>query len=248
MKKTPHYLASILMVLAISLYFHTSLSAQQYGVVFADNVNVRKNASSKSPLSGRIEKNLSLVEVTAESPTTEKIPFGLCSIDYTWHAIDFNKLITGWVYGAYILVFDTKDSAQQCINQNNAFRAANTGKYTFEYEIDGLSTYFEVELFSDGTITFSLNSVEGDHILVEKGNGRYFINTRYNTFNFYGSTNGEFYPDGYSWAEYYSMDKGHEPSAKQLEEYIKEKGHYQCYCEMKGLSLDEFASKMKPVQ
>ena len=37
---------------------------------------------------------------------------------------------------------------------------------------------------------------------------------------------GKFAPDGYTWAEYFELDKGHKSTAKELKTYIKERSTY----------------------
>jgi hypothetical protein len=240
----------LLAIVCIVLFFFCTpaIKAQQYGVVFGNNVNIREEPSSKSKLVGKILENMTRVNVESNNYTSERISFGNCNIEYYWYEINQDDKLRGWLYGAYIIAFETADSAMDFIDKNIAFRNQHTGKYTLDYNPGDFSTYYELELLGDGTITFDLSSVQGDHIISEKGNGRFYFNTKNNTFNFYGSTSGEFSPDFYSWEEYFTMAKGHKPTKEELEKYINEESHYKCYCEVKDISMESFNELMKPVK
>jgi hypothetical protein len=233
---------------ALFLAFPIAANAQQYGVVFGNNVNVREEPSSKSKLLGKIVENMTQVKVESNYYVSERISFGNCDIEYDWYDINQDEKLKGWLYGAYIIAFETADSAKDFIDKNTEFRSQHAGKYSMEYDPGDFYTYYELELLEDGTIKFSLNRVEGDHIISEEGNGRYYIETKTNTFNFYGNTTGEFSPDGYTWAEYYALANGHEPSDAELKKYINEESHYKCYCEVKGIPMERFEELMKPVK
>jgi hypothetical protein len=233
---------------ALFLAFPIAANAQQYGVVFGNNVNVREDASSKSKLLGKIADNMTKVNIEAENTASEKIYFGNCYIEYYWYEIITDQNLSGWLYGAYIIAFETADSAKDFIDKNTEFRSQHAGKYTLDHQSDDFSTYYELELMADGTITFDLSSVRGDHITSEKGSGRYYLNTKNNTFNFYGSTTGEFSPDGYTWAEYFALANGHEPSKVELDNYINVESHYKCYCEVKGIPMERLNELLIPVK
>ncbi len=204
--------------------------AQQYGLIIAENVNVRKESSSKSKIVGKIIKEMTLVKVEDKSWDTEVIEFGNKSIENYWYQINQEDKIKGWVYGEFIILFNSLDSAKECIKQSNDFRQKYTGKYSFSDHSNYFMTYYELELFDNGKINIYSNCVEGDHILEEKGEGRFYVNTRSLTFNVYGNMTGEFSPDSYSWEEYFELANGHKPTKKELDQYIKEKSVYKSHC------------------
>jgi hypothetical protein len=243
-----HFFYLVLATTALSFCYPTHCFPQEYAVVFGENVNIRSDASSKASIVGKIEKSLSIVKFEGESNFLESVYFGNCYLEYPWYQINQNGNLSGWIYGAYMLYFDDAASAGAFIDRNNAFRTSHAGTYTLDYAVNGLDTYFELELLIDGKINILISAVEGDHVVRETGVGRYFINTKDDTFNFYGSTQGEFAPDGYSWAEYFALAKGHVPSDEELAQYIKEKGSYKCVCDVRGIPMERFSELMKPEQ
>lgn len=223
------HLKSFLVFFAIIL-IGSSVFAQQYGLILADNVNVRDEASSKSKILGKINNAMTFVVVEDYTFDEEIIEVGISSMKFQWYQINQEEKLKGWVYGAYIIVFNSADSVQQCISTNLDFRKTHPGKYSFNDYENYFSTYYELELFEDGKVKIHSNCVEGDHILDESGEGRYYINTRTSTLNIYGNMTGEFAPDFYTWEEYFALAKGHNPTKKELDAFIKEKSQYKSRC------------------
>jgi hypothetical protein len=219
--------------------------AQQYGLIIADNVNVRDESSSKSKIVGKIPNAMTYVVVDDNSFNDESIEVGITTMTYPWYQINQDDKLKGWVYGAYIIILNSGDSILECISQNIDFRILHAGKYNYTDHTEYFETYYELELLFDGKVNISSNSVQGDHILEEKGEGRYYINTRTATLNIYGNMTGEFAPDFYSWEEYFAMDQGHKPTQKELDAYIKEKSHYKSRCSF-SIPLDKLNELLIP--
>ncbi len=226
------------LIFIILFFIGSYLFAQQYGLVIAENVNVRDDASSKSKIIGKITNAMTFVVVEDYSFNEEIIDVGISSMKFQWYQINQEDKLNGWIYGAYIIVFNSADSVRNCISDNLDFRKTHSGKYTFDDNSNYFNTYYELELFEDGKVKIHSNCVEGDHILDENGDGRYYINTRTSTLNVYGNMTGEFAPDFYSWEEYFTLANGYKPTKKELDAYIKEKGQYKSRCSF-SIPLDK---------
>jgi phosphodiesterase/alkaline phosphatase D-like protein len=236
----------LILLLSICLLMVFNVSGQKYGLIIANDVNVREEASSKSTVKGKIVKELTPVTIEDVSIDTETIKTGITEMKDYWYSVKQGEEISGWVFGAYIILFKTADSVKDCISKNLEFRKGHTGKYTCT-DNNYFQTYFELELMADGKVKIHSNCVEGDHILDESGEGRYYINTSSSTFNYYGNMTGEFAPDFYSWEEYFTMSEGYKPTKKELDAYIKEKGHYKSRCFV-SIPLETLDEKLLPAK
>lgn len=219
------------LLLTLFFLFYTAIGCAQTAVIFVEEVNIREEASVKSKLVYKTTESFILAEKLEQNYKKDIIEIWHKEFNERWTKIRFregDKVIEGYIYGAFLKIFDNNVDAQLFAQKNKEFINKYSGKYLIDMEKieNSVFYYFEIEFLGKGKINVALEGVEGDHSLFEEGQGRIYYDIQSDKIVIIAGVKGEFAPDGYTWEEYYSMDKGGNPTKKELEAYIKEKGQY----------------------
>lgn len=201
---------------------------QKFAVTLGENVNIRTGASLNAGKTGKIESDLTLLEVVYVSFDKEKIKISNVDIEDYWVEIKTKDGTDGFIFGYFLQLFDSKADAEYFVAKNKEFRSQVANNYQFIPQTEDIvgDNYYTVELFENGRLKMSANKVEGDHSMEGEGEGRYFIHPVKGIILFQAVIKYNFAPDGYTWAEYFELAKGHKPSKTELEQYIKEMSVY----------------------
>ncbi|PJZ69636.1 hypothetical protein CH373_09030 [Leptospira perolatii] len=197
------------------------LFAEGTGVTLGKRINIRQEPQAKSKILQTIPADLSLVRVIDASSIQNKEEELDPGKPENWRKIEWQN-IQGFVFASLIAVFSDQESADRFRSENEKFRSEVRGNYQFFAEEEKI---FDLIFSEDGTLRFQGEIVEGDHILVEKGEGRFFLYK--NELILQIHVEGEFAPDGRSWSEYFALANGRKPSSKkELNEFIRARQFY----------------------
>ena len=102
----------------ISLGLSWAVKAQDYGIISAKDVNLRRSANTSSELITKLEQ-YSLVRVLESKKTSEALGVKAnppeadtdCNA-YFWHRIQYNGQ-EGWVYGAFLFTVNSDEQARE---------------------------------------------------------------------------------------------------------------------------------------
>lgn len=207
-----------------------TLHAEEWGVSMGEKINVRDKPLSTGKVVGQIASDLAIIQVENSDCGSEKIKFGDKELECPWAQVSLPKLKTSYVFGNFIEVFPSKIRAENFVSENIAFRKKYAGEWEYapSKEIEIGHPTITVSLKADGSLEMTLDAVEGDHLVMEKGTGRFYLYPEAGVVKMVANLKGEIAPDGMSWEAYYKLSTGHLPENKPaLDAFIKERSQYQ---------------------
>ncbi len=236
-------------LISISLLISINLSAQ-YAVLTSAPVNLRDSASTDGKAVASLMKNYVILDYVADSRNTQKIKIWHRVFDEVWQIVKIGNMEC-YVYSPFLEVFQNYADAEEFVKRNKKIQKELKGskklskkivaKINYLSEIDDVprgedfrklpeDAYCEFTFDDDGKFKISIEAMEGDHMMSEKGVGRFVAYGQEILFR--AGVTGEFAPDGYSWEEYFELAVGHKPTKEELKRYIKKTKYYKTYIEL----------------
>ncbi len=217
-------------LMSISILISVNLISQ-YAVLTSAPVNLRDKPSTEGKVVASLMKNYIIVGYISDSKNTEKIKIWNNEFEEVWKLVKIGNMQC-YIYSPFVEVFKEYPDADKFVERNKKVQAELKGKKAIRDEVlkemnkdnDASDFYYQFTFEEDGKFKIEIDGIEGDHVLMEKGVGRFIVYDDHIIFR--AAIQGEFAPEGYSWEEYFLLAVGHKPTKQELKKYIKENKTY----------------------